>query len=155
MKKYKKNGLLFNIRKICPSQNRSQVGVEYMIVIGFVTFAIISVITLAIFYSGEIKDRLRLTQVENFATQLINSVDSIFFAGEPSKTTVKLYLPEGVESINITQDYYLLITTRVSGGENKRVFESKVPMQGAISPGEGIKKLTLEARSNNVLISQV
>jgi len=36
--------------------------------------------------------------VESFGEQLINSAESVYFAGEPSKTVVSLYLPEGVRN---------------------------------------------------------
>ena len=138
------------MRKI--EKKRSQVGVEYMIVVGFITFAIMSVLILAFFYSDKIKDRIKLNQVESFTNQLINSAEGVFFAGEPSKTTVSLYLPDGVESIQITSDS-VVMTVRVSSGENKRAYDSKVPLQGTISPTEGIKKLSLEAKQNYVEIS--
>lgn len=131
---------------------KAQVGVEYMIIVGFVTFAIMSILVLAMFYSGQVKDKVKLNQVESFANQLLNSAESVFFAGEPSKTTISLYLPDGVKEINITSNY-LVISVTTSSGENKRAYESKVPIQGTISTGEGIKKLTLEATNNYLLIS--
>jgi len=140
------------MRKILNSRN-AQVGVEYMIIVGFITFAIMSVIALAFFYSGQIKDRIKLNQVEGFATQLVSSAESVFFAGEPSKTTVRLYLPEGVSDISVVSDA-IIITTNVGGGQNKRAFTSRVTLQGAITPEEGIKKLTLEAKLDHVLITQ-
>jgi len=143
---------------LCPSffskTRKGQVGIEYMVVVGFVSFAIIAVISLAFVYSGEIKDSIRLNQVESFAGQLVNSAEAVFFAGEPSKSTIKLYLPDGVESIEINSNS-VFITTRVSGALNKRAFDSKVPMQGSISSGEGLKKLSIEAFSDYVSITQV
>ncbi len=133
-------------------KKRAQIGIEYMIIIGFVTFAVLSVLSLAFVYSSQIKDRIRLNQVENFATQLVNSAESVFFSGEPSKATIRLYLPEGVENISIDSNY-LVITTHTSSGENKQSFKSRVPIQGTISSGEGIKKLSLEAKEDYVLIS--
>jgi hypothetical protein len=133
---------------------RSQVGVEYLLVVGFISFAIISILALSYFYSGQIKDRIKLNQVEGFATQLVGFCESVFFAGEPSMKTVRLYLPDGVESIEINSDN-IVITTIVSGGaQNKRVYESKVPLQGSITVEEGIKKLSLEATQDYVLINQ-
>lgn len=134
-------------------KKRGQIGIEYMIIIGFVTFAVMSVLVFAFFFSDEIKDRIKLNQVESFAVNLINSAESVFFAGEPSKTTVKLYLPDGVEEILITTDA-LIITTRIRGGINKRAFDSKVPLNGTIIPGEGIRRISLEAKVDVVEIKQ-
>jgi len=133
-------------------RKKAQAGVEYMIILGFITFAITLVLVLAISYSGNIKDRVKLNQAENFATQLVNSAESVFFAGEPSKTTVRLYLPEGIQNIEIISDY-LVITMKVSTGENKRAYKSRVPIQGNIAIGEGIRKLSLEAKEDYVLVS--
>src|SRR3989344_1252201 len=125
-------------------KKKGQIGIEYMIVVGFITFAIMSILTLAFFYSDKIKDQIKLNQIESFATQVVNSAESVFFAGEPSKTTINLYLPAGVDSIVLNSDS-LIITTRVTSGTNKRVFESKVPLSGSISVTEGLKKIILEA----------
>ena len=134
-------------------KKRAQVGVEYLLVVGFISFAIISILALSYFYSGQITDRIRLNQIEGFTSQLIGFCESVFFAGEPSMKTVRLYLPDGVKSIEINSNN-IVITTAVSGGQNKRVYESKVPLQGNITLTEGIKKLSLEAKQNYVLINQ-
>lgn len=146
-------------------KTRGQAGIEYMILIGFVTFIIMSILVLAFVYSDRIKDRIRLNQVENFAIQLINSAETVFFAGEPSKTTVRLYLPEGITGLDIKcggggdplcpagESYYLVASVRTSSGENIRAFKSKVPVQGAISVTTGTKELALEAKEDYVQVS--
>lgn len=133
-------------------KKKGQIGVEYMIVVGFITFAIMSILALAFFYSDKIKDQIKLNQIESFATQVVNSAESVFFAGEPSKTTINLYLPSGVQDIELSQDS-LIIITQVSSGSNKRVFESKVPLNGSIPITEGLKKIVLEAHQNYVAIN--
>ena len=144
---------------------RGQAGIEYMILLGFVTFIIMSILVLAFVYSDRIKDRIKLNQVENFAVQLVNSAETVFFAGEPSKTTIRLYLPEGVTSLEIKcsggsdppcpvgESYYLVSTVITSSGENIRSFKSKVPIQGVIPTGTGTKKLSLEAKEDYVQVS--
>lgn len=134
-------------------KKKGQVGIEYMIIVGFVSFAVIAILLLAFFYSGQIKDSIKLNQAENFAEQLIGSAESVFFAGEPSKTTISLYLPENVDSIVITNDY-VTITMRLSTGQNIRSYDTRVPLQGSITTSEGIKKLTLTATETNVVINQ-
>ena len=132
---------------------KAQVGIEYMMVVGFVTLAIVSVLTLAYFYSDQIKDSIRLNQVESFAMQILNSAESVFFAGEPSKTTVKFYLPEGINEIIISADGLLIKTKTRSGGENIRFYESKVPLSGSISNTEGIKRVAVVAEETQVIIT--
>ena len=130
---------------------RSQIGIEYLIIIAFVTLAVLTVLVLAYFFSGVTKDQLRISQSEQFGLQLVNSGESVFFAGEPSEATISLYLPNGVKNISIESDN-VVITTMTSSGENKRAFKSDVPIQGYISPGEGIKRLRLKAEGSYVSI---
>jgi len=131
---------------------KGQIGVEYMIIVGFVTLAIATVLVLAVYYSDQLEDRIRLNQVENFATQLVNSAESVFFSGEPSKTTVRLYLPDGVQGIGINSDD-IIINVAVSSGQNIRAYHSRVPLQGSITPTQGTKKITLQATEDHVQIS--
>ncbi|MCK5612411.1 hypothetical protein KAR91_61635 [Candidatus Pacearchaeota archaeon] len=132
-------------------QKKGQVGIEYMIIIAFVTLVTISTLSLAIYYSGQVKDDIKLNQIENFAIQLINSAESIFFSGEPSKATVRLYLPSGVQSVAINSEGIYIIA-QSSHGMNKRLFTSKVPLSGTISSAEGTRKITITATSDYVLI---
>jgi len=131
---------------------KAQAGIEYMIIIGFVTIAITSILVMAIFYSDQVKDRVRMNQAENFVIQLINSAEGVFFAGEPSKTTVRLYLPSGVQAIEInTND--ITVTMNLHSGSNVRVYESRVPLSGSVSVSEGLKKLSLIAEQDYVSVS--
>lgn len=145
-------------------KKKAQVGIEYMILIGFVTLIITSILILAFVYSDRIRDGIKLNQIESFCIQLINSAESVFFAGEPSKTTITLYLPEGVNSLEIKcgggsnppclvdESYYLITSVSTSSGEDKRAYKSRVPIQGIISTGTGTRKLSLEAREDYVEI---
>lgn len=134
-------------------KKKAQIGIEYLIIVGFVTLAIIMVLALAVIYSDKIKDQIKLNQVEAFGTQVINTAETVFFAGEPSKTTIKFYLPDGVEEIEIISDA-VVITTHTSSGQNKRAYHSNVPLQGNITSGEGTKIIKFQAETDYVSITQ-
>jgi|SRR3989344_213137 len=131
---------------------KNQAGVEYMIIIGFVTLAVLSILALSTIYSNQTKDKIRLNQVESFGNQLINNAETVFFSGEPSEVTVNLYIPDGVSKIEIISNS-LVMTTRTSSGTNIMSFDSMVPIQNVIlSPTEGIKSLSIKAREEYVVI---
>ncbi len=132
---------------------RGQAGIEYLIIVGFVSFAVLSVLLLSNYYSGLTKDKLRLNQADSFFIQVINSAETVFFSGEPSRVTISLYLPSGVESILINNEL-IVVTLRSSTGNNVKVYKSKVPIQGSITNNEGTKTLTVSAKSDHVEISQ-
>jgi len=132
-------------------RKRGQTGTEYLIIVGFVTFAIMSILAIAFSLSNSTKDKLQMNQIESFVNQLISSAESVFFAGEPSKTTRSLYLPQSVTNVTI-YEYSVLIKTDSGSGQNIRVFDSRVPLNGTIFIGEGTKKIIFEAKENFVQI---
>lgn len=131
---------------------RGQSGVEYLIIVGFVTFAVLFIFSIAIVYSNSINDNLRINQMENFANQLISSSESVFFAGEPSQIVIKLYLPKNVEELQISGNE-IVFTIETSNGLNTRSYRSKVPLDGSITNSPGEKKLLLKATNDAVEIS--
>ena len=140
------------MKKSGVSRKTGQVGIEYMIILSFVTFAILVILSFAVIYSANVQDTIRLNQVENFAIQLINSAEVVFFAGEPSKTTLLLSLPDGVTTVTFLSEG-LLFDVYTSSGINSRLFESSVPLTGSFDTSEGIKKITLTATNSSVVVS--
>jgi len=135
-------------------KKRAQVSVEYLIIVGFVVAVLIGIISLAFFYSGTIKDRIKMTQINNFVNKIISTSESVFYAGEPSKATISVYLPEGVKEIEIIENS-LVLTFQASSGLNKVSFSSQVPISGAIDSNSGLKKIQAVAEETQVVISQV
>jgi len=133
-------------------KNKTQSGVEYLIIIGFVTLAITTILIAAYFYIGLTRDKINMNQVEVLANKIISSSESVFFAGIPSQTTITIYLPNNIRNIEF-QNTELIITASTSTGNIKRAFTSKVPLQGSIQLGEGSRKLTIKAESDHVEIS--
>ncbi len=131
---------------------KSQISSEYLVIIGFVTFVIIGILGIAFFYTGAIKDRMRINQITNFASKIISTSESLFYSGKPSKATVSAYLPDGITGIQIAEQS-LIFTVYTSSGENKISFPSKVPITGNIIGTQGVKKITIEAQESAVSIS--
>ena len=140
-------------------KSKSQISFEYLIIMGFVTFVIIGVLGIAMFYSGGIKDRIKITQMTNCANKIISTAESVFYSGYPSRATITCQLPENIQEISISEDS-LVISIQTSSGLMKRAFTSNVPISEGttewltISPG--IKKVRLEALDggNTVQISK-
>ncbi|MBR9705380.1 hypothetical protein GOV12_08250 [Candidatus Pacearchaeota archaeon] len=133
---------------------KAQISIEYLIIIGFVSFVLIIIIGLALFYSGSIKDSVRVSQVGNFANKIISSAESIYYYGEPSKTTESVYLPDGVTDINISNNN-LYVTLQLSSGIEKTSYSSNVPIDGVISTGSGMKKIEISAGQNKTTINSI
>lgn len=138
-------------------RNKAQVSIEYLIIVGFVTFVVMAIIGIALFYSGTIKDKIKENQVGNYANKIIATAESVYYAGEPSKATISGYLPESVKDIRIEENS-LVITFSTSSGKNIIAYSSDVPIiessTAELSPSKGLKKIVVVAEENQVVISQ-
>ncbi len=126
---------------------------EYLITVGFVTFIVISVILVAYLYTGVLKNKIKENQVNAFANKVVATAESVFYSGEPSKTTLEVYLPSGVNTISIANDS-MIINISTGATQMVRAYYSNVNMTGSINPAPGIKKLVLEAKATSVDIHQ-
>jgi len=135
---------------------KAQISFEYLIIMGFLTFVIIGILSVAFFYSNGIKDRIKVSQMNNFANKIISTSESVFYAGYPSKATINCYLPEGVKEVYIppTNDT-LIISIELSSGLTRTAFSSNVPISGSLTTNHGLKKIEIKAEEDKVVISQV
>lgn len=136
---------------------KAQSSMEFLILMGFLTFVIIGILTIGYFYSGTINDNIKSGQISNFANKIISTSETVFYAGEPSKATISVHLPENVEDIEIV-DNNIVITYRLTSGENKVSFSSNVPIaeniSAELSSGSGLKNLIIIANLTHAVISQ-
>ena len=135
---------------------RGQVSFEYLILVGFVTMLIAGILVIAIYYTDRAQDQNRLSQVDKFSNKIISTAEYIFYAGEPSKTTVSVYLPDGVDSVEILENG-IVVSVHTSTGLNTISYNSNVAITGVngsneLSHIQGLKKIEIVARTNDVTI---
>ena len=133
-------------------KNKAQVGMEYLMIVGFLTFVLITTLGVALYHNNNIRDMISSRQVETMANKIVSSAESVFYAGEPSKITIVIFIPESISEIEI-QENILFVTFRSSSGVNKASFPSNVPISGDIEPVPGLRKIILEAVIDSVTIT--
>ena len=133
---------------------KSQASVEYIVLVGFITIVLIGILGIALFYSGSARDRIKIYQVSNFANKILSSAETVFYAGEPSKSTISVYLPNEVTDIQILENS-ILIEIQTNSGRNKMSFTSKVPLSGTLTSRGGMKKIEIISRENSAEINQI
>ena len=130
---------------------------EFLILMGFLTFVIIGILGIGYFYSGTINDRIKSTQISNFVNKITSTSEVVFYSGEPSRATISVHLPEGISDIEIVNDT-IVVTYHLTSGQNKASFSSKVPIieipTKEISVGSGLKVLTITANQTHTLIEE-
>jgi uncharacterized protein (UPF0333 family) len=141
------------------NNKRAQVSLELLILMGFLTFVIIGILGVGYYYSSTINDRIRSTQVANFAGKIISASETVFYSGEPSKATITTYLPDNIEDIEINSiENIFIITYNLTSGRNVAAYPSSVPIEEnslkRLTTSSGIKKIVIVAESTNAVISQ-
>lgn len=136
-----------------PDGRRAQISLEYLIVVSFVTLLIVGLLGVALFYSSRIGDQLRFSNLDRFASTLITDAEEVYYAGEPSRVTVRPYLPPGVVNISIASDS-ITFSVHSQTGLNTISYSSSVPLQGSISPSEGVKRIQVIAQATHVVIQE-
>lgn len=130
---------------------------ELLILMGFLTFVIIGILGIGYFYSNTINDRIKSNQITSFANKIISTSEAVFYAGEPSKSTVSTHLPENVQDVEIIDDM-IVITYNLATGQNKIAFPSSVPIHedssAQITASSGIKNIVVVANQTHAIISQ-
>jgi len=134
-------------------QKRAQIGTEYLIIISFVTFVLLSVLAIALAYSSQIQDTIKFNQLDRFANKVTSSAESVFYSGSPAKITITGYLPSGVTQVRI-QSKEIVFNISTAKGQSVIGYSSKVNLAGAMSASTGIKKLLLTATDTNVTIAE-
>ena len=132
---------------------KGQISVEYLVVVGFVTFLVIGVLGVAVYYSAQLRDSIKFYQLENYAEKIVSGAESVFYSGEPSRVTITAYLPAGVQSVEIIEDQ-IVVSISTANGVAKSAYKSNVPISGDLSENEGVKRNQIIALDNGVSVNE-
>jgi len=143
------------------NQKRSQVSIEYLLIVGFVSAAVITILFIAYLYSGSAQDKITDNQIQVLADKLINSAESVYFAGSPSQATITVFVPKSINSIDIVDinangaGKDILITTSSHSGEQRRIFSSNVYIKFKDMSNDDKKRLATEGNKRIRLTATV
>ena len=133
-------------------QLRSQVSVEYMLVMGFATLLTIPLLLIYYTYSADSTDAVATGQALQIARKITDASESVYYLGKPSQTTLKLNFPEGIQSTNVsTKEVVFKIKTQA--GVTEVVQVSPVNMSGTLPISAGIHVITVKAEDGYVQIT--
>ena len=131
---------------------KGQISIEYMSIVGIVTFLVIALFALSQYYVGEVKTTVNSNQADQIAKLIVENAEIVYYHGEPSKVTLNVQMPKGIEEIDIYENEISFTLTR--GDRTIDIFyPSSVPMQGNISTTQGARSITIEASGGYVWIN--
>ena len=130
---------------------KAQVSMEYLLITGFAFLLVIPLFIMFGTQNERINYDVTVSQAKEVADEIVKSADSVYYLGEGSKKSIRVYIPRHVE--NITIDGRMVELAISIGGTNFGVNAiSQTNMTGSINPGEGVRHLEITAEEDRVRI---
>ncbi len=133
--------------------NKSQVSMEYVLIIGFSIFIIIALLAIAQLYSSGVNEQVITNQLDKLAKEIVNNAESLYYFGEPSSVTIKAYIPSNVKDIDISGNE-ITFTIKTRHGDTDISYPSSVNLDGSLSVSYGYRNIEITAREGYVLINE-
>jgi len=133
-------------------KKRGQVAVEYMAVVGIATVIALSMLIVSGFYSRQTEEIINTNQIDQIAKKIVDTSEEVYYFGEPSKITLKVYIPKGINRIDIHESE-LVFNVNLQSGDSDISYVSAVPLQGEISVVQGYRYIEIEASGGYVWIN--
>lgn len=131
---------------------KSQVSVEYMLVMGFATVMALPLLLIYYTYTSDSSDSVAGSQAMQIARKIVDSSESVYYLGKPSQTTLKINFPDKIQSVNLS-NREVAFKVRTQSGITDIVQVSAVNMSGTLPTSQGIHVLTIKADDGFVQIT--
>ena len=132
---------------------KSQISVEYMMIIGFATLITIPMILIYHSFVQDSSDEIIATQVQQIAQKIADTAESVYYIGEPSQTTLNINMPDMVAAVNLSAGYEIVFRINTGSGTADIVQGSSVNITGDLPINKSTYAITLTAKSDHVEVS--
>ena len=117
----------------------------------------LTILAVLVLYSQQMTERnredIRVANAITAVNKIAEAADIVYTQGKPSQITVSVYIPEGIESIDISNNKILMKVNIASGLSDIFAF-SKAELEGSIQTISGMKKIKVIAEENYVNITE-
>lgn len=130
---------------------KAQVSMELLIIISFVAVLSLAFILVFKMQSDSAQDQIITNQAQQIASRISDSAESVYYLGEPSKTTLKVYIPSKVENITLgNREIVFFVRTRT--GINEIVQYVPINISGSIPAASGLRQIVIESKGSYVWV---
>ena len=133
---------------------KSQASIEFLVIFGVVFLMMIPLIIIFFDQTGFVQDAVAESQIRTIAVRIVDKAETVYYTGGSSKTTLRAYLPEGVESFNVTSRAILANYMTKKGILHTIEAVSLVNITGNLSAKPGIHNIEIESAGGVVLIRE-
>lgn len=131
---------------------KAQVAMEYMVIVGFITLMIVPLFLLYYTQYEGTHEQIRSNEADQIARKIIDASEAVYYLGAPTKTTIRVYIPARVDSIDLLGSEVVFVM-RTRFGVDEVVRASPVYINGTIDSSEGIRTLTVESHGDYVTVT--
>lgn len=131
---------------------KSQVSVEYMLILGFATLMVLPLLLIYYTYISDTSDSVATSQALQIARNLVDSSESVYYLGKPSQTTLKVNFPDRIHSTNAS-GREIVFKIKTKSGVTDIVQVSSVNISGSLPITQGIHVITVKAEDGYVQIT--
>lgn len=143
--------------------DKAQFAVEHMLVIALGILVIIPIVYFFYNYSVSQMDEVSMTQINRMGNDILNSAESVYYMGKPSRVTLDTNMPPGVNGIYILGTKEIVYNFTFRGKYSDIAFSSNVPIAGPYANetgtpcssacySPGLKHITMISEGENVSI---
>ena len=132
--------------------SKSQVSVEYMLIIGFATVMTIPLLVIYYTYYSDSSDSVASSQALQIARKIVDSSESVYYLGKPSQTILKVNFPDKIYSTNLS-NREVVFKIKTQNGITDIVQVSSVNISGSLPTTQGIHIITVKAEDGYVQIT--
>jgi hypothetical protein len=131
---------------------KAQVAIEYLTIISIAFIILIPLILYVNDLLNNYNDDTKISLAKNTVKKLGENIDWIYSQGQPARTTLEIYIPDGITNVSLANKTILLKIKTLAGTSD--IFYETVPsLNGSIPTTKGYYMVTLVSYENYVNIS--
>lgn len=131
---------------------KSQISVEYMLIMGFAALMTIPLLLIYYSYTADSSDLVATSQALQIARKIVDTSETVYYIGKPSQTTLKLSFPDKISSTNLS-NYEVVFKIKTRSGITDIVQVSSVNITGNLPKSQGLHIVTVKANDGYVLVT--
>jgi uncharacterized protein (UPF0333 family) len=132
---------------------KAQAAMEYLLVMAFVFVILTGILLVAYLQSSSFQTDVSAAQIQKVGNQIVDAANTVYYAGPPTKKTIKLYFPDGIQSISFNNQT-LLFTMQGSKGPYEYAVFASTNMTGQLRTNAGLHTISAVAKPGFVNLTE-
>ena len=135
---------------------KSQFSMEYVMMMGFTLLLLMPTIIIFATEQNNIKSDIAASHATQIARKLAEKSEEMFYQGAPSRTTIKISIPHGVENITFQNQDVVVGFRNQENVLNEIIESTSVNITGFIDvKNSGVYFIQIKAEGDYVNVTQV